>query len=67
MFIEPNVKTAFFFFSSSAPFYHQNMKLFALNEGHKRRKKNKTFKNKNRLINERESRPKSSIYEIISL
>ena len=26
-----------------------------------------SFKNKNRLLNERESSPKSSIYEIISL
>ena len=45
------------------------MKLFALNEGQKRRQTNKkeTFKNKNRLFNERESSPKSSIYEIISL
>ena len=38
------------------------MKIFALNEGQKRRKKKKkkTFKNKNRCL-------KSSIYEIISL
>ena len=43
------------------------MKLFALNEGQKRRKTKTTFKNNNRLLNEWESSTKSSIYEIIPL
>ena len=57
-------------FLSSAAFYSSKHKLFALNEGQKRRKNthtHKTFINKNRLLNERESSPKSSIHEIISL
>ena len=67
-FIEPNVKTAFF--HPQQHFIHQSMKPFALNDGQKRRKTTKktttTFNNINCLLNERESSPKSSIYEIIS-
>ena len=37
------------------------------NNNNKKQKTKKTFKNKNRLLNEQESSLKSSIYEIISL